>query len=181
LTIEQVGLNPTRAEFLPVLQSWGAQLRIGERGTECNEPIGEVHVQGGFEWALKEAKLEGGTIPLLIDELPLLAVVGSQLRGGLRIRDARELRVKETDRLSATAKNLIAMGAEVEEYDDGLFVGGPTRLKGARLESYGDHRIAMAFAIAALLADGPSEISGSQCVEISFPEFFDLLHSITEH
>ena len=183
LTIEKVGLNPTRAEFLPVLQSWGAQHRTSDLHHECNEPIGTVHVQGGLAGSapIKEAEVSGATIPLVIDELPLLAVVGTQLPGGLRIRDARELRVKETDRLAATAKNLKAMGAEVEEYEDGLFVAGPRKLKGAQLESFGDHRIAMAFAVAALLADSPSEISGAQCVEISFPEFFDLLQSITEH
>ncbi len=183
LTIEEVGLNPTRAELLPVLESWGAGVRTSDLRTECNEPIGTVHVHGGFTGAATEkgAEVSGATIPLVIDELPLLAVVGTQLPGGLRIRDARELRVKETDRLAATAKNLKAMGAEVEEYEDGLFVAGPTKLKGAQLESFGDHRIAMASAVAALLADGPSEISGAQCVEISFPEFFDLLHSITEH
>jgi 3-phosphoshikimate 1-carboxyvinyltransferase len=183
LTIEQVGLNPTRAEFLRVFQSWGAQHRTSDLHDECNEPIGTVHVQGGLAGSapLKKAEVGGATIPLVIDELPLLAVVGTQLPGGLRIRDARELRVKETDRLAATARNLKAMGAEVEEYEDGLFVAGPAKLKGAQLESFGDHRIAMAFAVAALLANGPSEISGAQCVEISFPEFFDLLHSITEH
>jgi 3-phosphoshikimate 1-carboxyvinyltransferase len=184
LTIERVGLNPTRAEFLLALQSWGARLSMSDVENECNEPVGTIRVNGGLDNVaanLNEAELSGAGIPLLIDELPLLAVVGTQLHGGLRIRDSGELRVKETDRLAATAKNLRAMGAKIKEYDDGLFVAGPTKLKGASLESYSDHRIAMAFAVAALIADGPSEIAGSQCVEISFPEFFDLLHSITEN
>jgi 3-phosphoshikimate 1-carboxyvinyltransferase len=117
-------------------------------------------------------------IPALIDELPLLAVAGSQIPGGIVIRDAAELRLKESDRLAATAINLRAMGAEVEEFEDGLEVFGPTRLRGAAIDSYGDHRIAMAFSVAALIASGDSEISGSECVEISFPEFFGLLESL---
>ena len=117
-------------------------------------------------------------IPSLIDELPLLAVVGTQISGGIEIRDASELRLKESDRLAATAQNLRAMGAEVQDFPDGLAVLGPTKLRGAKIDSFGDHRIAMAFSIAALIADGPSEIAGSECVEISFPEFYKILSSI---
>src|SRR5205085_10064471 len=125
--------------------------------------------------------LRGADVPALIDELPLLAVVGSQVEGGLEIRDARELRVKESDRISAVVENLRAMGAEVEEYEDGLRVGGPTPLRGARVRSFGDHRIAMAFAVAALKADGETYIEGAEeCVAVSFPEFFALLESVTE-
>jgi 3-phosphoshikimate 1-carboxyvinyltransferase len=116
----------------------------------------------------------------MIDELPLLAVIGSQLPTGLIIRDARELRFKETDRLAAVAKNLKAMGAAVEEFDDGLRIVGAARLQGAKLESFGDHRIAMAFSVAALLADGESEITGSECVAVSFPNFFAVLESLVE-
>jgi 3-phosphoshikimate 1-carboxyvinyltransferase len=118
-------------------------------------------------------------IPSLIDELPLLAVVGSQISGGIHIRDAGELRLKESDRLATTAANLRAMGAEVEEFEDGLSVSGPARLRGASIDSHGDHRIAMAFAVAGLIADGETEIGGSECVAISFPEFFDLLESLS--
>jgi len=114
----------------------------------------------------------------LIDELPLLAVVGSQIDGGVEIRDAAELRHKESDRLACTAQNLREMGVDVTEHDDGITVAGPVRLRGARLNSFGDHRIAMAFSIAALLADGPTEIDGADCVDISFPEFFRLLRSV---
>jgi 3-phosphoshikimate 1-carboxyvinyltransferase len=116
----------------------------------------------------------------LIDELPLLAVVGSQIEGGLEIRDAAELRVKESDRISTTVQNLRAMGAEVEEFDDGLRVAGPTRLRGAKIEPHGDHRIAMAFSVAGLLADGETEINEPECVGVSFPEFFELLESVVE-
>jgi 3-phosphoshikimate 1-carboxyvinyltransferase len=119
-------------------------------------------------------------IPSLIDELPLLAVVGSQLEGGIQIRDAAELRLKESDRLATTAANLRAMGAEVEELDDGLAVSGPTRLHGAEIDAHGDHRIAMAFSVAALIAEGETEIAGAECVGISFPEFFTLLESVAQ-
>jgi 3-phosphoshikimate 1-carboxyvinyltransferase len=116
----------------------------------------------------------------LIDELPMLAVLGTQLEGGIEIRDAAELRVKETDRIAATVHNLRAMGAEVTEHDDGLAVAGPIRLSGALIDARGDHRIAMAFAVAALLADGESEIAGAGCVAVSFPQFFELLESVVE-
>jgi 3-phosphoshikimate 1-carboxyvinyltransferase len=117
----------------------------------------------------------------LIDELPVLAVVGAGVEGGLEIRDARELRVKESDRISTTVANLRAMGARVEEFEDGLRVEGPVRLRGARVESYGDHRIAMAFAVAGLAAEGETLITGAEeCVAVSFPEFFPLLESLTE-
>jgi 3-phosphoshikimate 1-carboxyvinyltransferase len=111
----------------------------------------------------------------------VLAVVGTQVEGGLEIRDARELRVKESDRIGTTAANLRLMGAEVEEFEDGLRVFGPTRLRGARLSSYGDHRIAMAFAVAALAAEGETEIEGAEeCVGVSFPEFFPALERVAE-
>jgi 3-phosphoshikimate 1-carboxyvinyltransferase len=180
LTIEDVGLNPTRAAFLSVLSSWGADISSTDLQTERNEPYGTVNVRGGINKAPgeKESTLSRSMIPALIDELPLLAVVGSQISGGIRIRDAGELRLKESDRLATTASNLRAMGAEVEEFEDGLSVSGPVRLRGARIDSHGDHRIAMAFSIAALIAEGETEIDGSECVAISFPEFFRLLESL---
>ncbi len=154
-----------------------------ELQTECNEPVGTLRVSSSSDNALRsngERRLAPSQIPLLIDELPLLAVVGTQIAGGLEIRNAKELRVKETDRLAATVKNLRAMGADVEEYDDGLAVSGPTRLRGAVVDSFGDHRIAMGFAVAALVAEGETEIIGEECVDISFPEFFQLLEMVVE-
>jgi len=182
LTIEGVGLNPTRAAFLSVLRSWGAEIATSDLRTERNEPVGTIKVDGGLQSIShdEDRTLSGAMIPSLIDELPLLAVVGSQVSGGIQIRDAEELRLKESDRLQATAHNLRAMGAEVEEFDDGIAVSGPTELHGASIDSYGDHRIAMAFAVAALLATGETEIKGSECVAISFPEFYELLHSVAE-
>jgi 3-phosphoshikimate 1-carboxyvinyltransferase len=180
LTIEAVGLNPTRAAFLSVLSSWGAAISTTDLQTERNEPYGTVKVRGGIARGASddERTLSRSMIPSLIDELPLLAVAGSQIEGGIHIRDAGELRLKESDRLAATALNLRAMGAQVEEFDDGLSVHGPTKLRGALIDSHGDHRIAMAFSVAALIADGETEIAGSECVEISFPEFFGLLESL---
>ena len=180
LTIEGVGLNPTRAAFLSVLSSWGADISTDDVQTERNEPFGTIVVRGGINGAAGETErtLSHAMIPSLIDELPLLAVVGSQIPGGIRIRDASELRLKESDRLATTALNLRAMGAEVEEFEDGLWVSGPTQLHGALIDSRNDHRIAMAFAVAALIAKGETRIAGSECAAVSFPEFFPLLESL---
>jgi 3-phosphoshikimate 1-carboxyvinyltransferase len=182
LTIEGVGLNPTRAAFLSVLASWGADVSTDDLQTERNEPFGTIKVRGGLTATTtpSDRMLSRSIIPSLIDELPLLAVVGSQIDGGIQIRDAAELRHKESDRLSTTAANLRAMGTEVEEFDDGLAVSGPTRLCGALVDSHGDHRIAMAFSVAALIAEGETEITDAECVAISFPEFFTLLESLAK-
>ena len=182
LTIEGVGLNPTRAAFLSVLRSWGAELSTTDLRTERNEPIGTINLSGGLRSAVRDEDrtLSGAMIPSLIDELPLLALVGTQVSGGIQIRDAEELRLKESDRLQATANNLRAMGAEVDEFDDGIAVNGPTPLHGAAIDSYGDHRIAMAFTVAALIAEGETEIQNPDCVAISFPEFFGLLDKLAE-
>jgi 3-phosphoshikimate 1-carboxyvinyltransferase len=180
LTIEGVGLNPTRAAFLSVLTSWGADISTDDLQTERNEPYGTINVRGGLTGTAKDRTLSRSMIPSLIDELPLLAVVGSQIDGGIKIRDAAELRHKESDRLAATAANLRAMGVDVEEFDDGLAVSGPTQLHGALINSHGDHRIAMAFSVAALIAEGETEIAGHECVAISFPEFFPLLESLAK-
>lgn len=184
LEISDVGLNPTRAQIIQVMEQLGASVQVDEVREECNEPIGTLRIKGGAELApMKDWHsniLRGSLIPQLIDELPMLAIVGTQVRGGLTIRDAAELRLKESDRIGATVANLRAMGAEVEEYEDGLSVGGPTRLRGAMLDSRGDHRIAMAFAVAALLAEGESEINDAECAGVSFPEFFRLLESVVE-
>ena len=180
LTIEGVGLNPTRAAFLSVLTSWGANISTTDLQTERNEPYGTINVRGGLNGTATEPDrtLSRSMIPSLIDELPLLAVVGSQIEGGIQIRDAAELRHKESDRLAATAANLRAMGADVEEFEDGLAISGPTRLHGAVIDSHDDHRIAMAFSVAGLIAEGETQIDGAECVAISFPEFFTLLESV---
>jgi 3-phosphoshikimate 1-carboxyvinyltransferase len=182
LVIEGVGLNPTRSAFLSVLSSWGAEISTTDFRMERNEPVGTITVRGGIGEAKHDHDrvLDGDKVPLLIDELPLLAVVGTQIEGGIEIRDAGELRFKESDRLNATARNLLTMGADVDELRAGLRITRPAKLHGAAVDSFGDHRIAMAFSVAALVAKGDTEIHGSSSAAVSFPEFFDLLDSVTE-
>jgi 3-phosphoshikimate 1-carboxyvinyltransferase len=185
LQIANVGLNPTRTLFLEQMRAFGFAIDSDELREECNEPRGTVRVSGSRASSRASdttdtLTLHSALIPQLIDELPLLAMIGSQIDGGIEIRNAAELRLKESDRIAATVAGLRAMNAEVEEFDDGLRVAGPTRLRGSKIESRGDHRIAMSFAIAALLADGETEIKDADCVGISFPGFFELLDSVIE-
>ena len=120
-------------------------------------------------------ELAGGTIANLIDEIPVLAVLGTQFHGSLRVRDASELRVKECDRIDAIVKNLSEMGVEIEEFPDGFLIEGPQPLRGAVVQSFNDHRIAMAFAVAGLIAEGETVVEGAEAASVSLPEFFDLL------
>jgi 3-phosphoshikimate 1-carboxyvinyltransferase len=184
LDAEGVGLNPTRTMFVSMLRSLGVAIEVTDEREESYEPVGRVGVKGKLRAdppsPVDSTLVRGNLIAQLIDELPLLAVVGTQMPGGIEIRDAAELRRKESDRIDATVRNLRAMGAEVQEFEDGLAVNGRTQLRGAMLDSYGDHRIAMAFAVAALTAAGDSEIAGAECVGVSFPDFFRLLESLVE-
>jgi 3-phosphoshikimate 1-carboxyvinyltransferase len=179
LVIHNVGLNPTRSAVLDVLSGWGAPVKIVALRGESGELIGDV--------SISHAELSGGTlsgelIAQLIDELPMLAALGPYTEQGIEIRDAAELRVKESDRIAAVADNLRRMGARVEELPDGLRIEGRAagRLRGAEIDPRGDHRMAMAFAIAALGAEGSSVIRDSDCVGISYPEFFKVLEDIAE-
>ncbi|HEX8131008.1 MAG TPA: 3-phosphoshikimate 1-carboxyvinyltransferase [Pyrinomonadaceae bacterium] len=184
VVLAEVGLNETRTAILDTLHRLGVDVSVGDKRAESGEELGELRVRGhdgGLAPKSAGANVLGGElIAGLIDELPILCVLGTQVEGGLEIRDAAELRVKETDRIGAMVENLRSLGAEVEEYADGLRVGGRTRLRGARLESFGDHRIAMACAVAALISEGESELSGAEAVAVSFPEFFEMLESVTE-
>jgi len=184
LEVSDVGVNPTRALFLDQLRTMGLEVEITGVRENNHEPVGSIRVQGSRRQLSRGSdspiSVRGLVVPQLIDELPLLAVVGSQIEGGIEIRDAAELRVKESDRIAATALNLRAMGAHVEEFDDGLRVGGPVELRGAKIYPHGDHRIAMAFSVASLLAKGETEIGDAECVAVSFPEFFELLDSVVE-
>lgn len=183
LEVAGVGLNPSRVEFLRVVESFRLAVTFEDQCKSGHEPVGAIHVEGSRaakEYTDKPLTIDGDRIAGLIDELPLLAVIGSQLYGGIEIRDAGELRVKESDRIAATVAGLRAMGADAEEFDDGLRVAGRTRLRGARIDSRGDHRIAMSFAVAGLLAEGETEIEEAGCVSVSFPEFFELLESVVE-
>lgn len=174
LLVKNVGLNETRSGVLAVLIRMGAVIR--ERITSPQaEPIGVVDIQGGV---LKGTEIKGAEIANVIDELPILAVAGALAQGKTVIRDAGELRVKETDRLAAIATNLRAMGVTVTETESGLEIIGGSPLRGAKMDSFGDHRIAMAFAIAGLFADGETVITGTECVNTSYPSFYATLEGL---
>ena len=177
LVIQNVGLNPTRTAVLDVLASMGGDIHVLNVEMLHGELIGDVRVGSS---RLEGGEIPPGLIPRLIDELPVLAVVGTQTEKGLSFRGAGELRVKESDRLASIAENLRRMGAEVEELPDGLRVAGRQALRGAEIDSYGDHRIAMAFAVGGLVAQGTTLIRGSDCVDVSFPGFFDVLARVTD-
>ena len=174
LLIKNVGLNETRTGVLAVLVRMGAHVREIVENEEA-EPIGVIEIQGA---RLKGTVIEGKEIPNVIDEIPILAVAAALALGTTTIANASELRVKETDRLAAIATNLRAMGAQVSETEDGLEIVGGVPLKGARLDSFGDHRIAMAFAIAGLFAEGETVITNTECVNTSYPGFFQTLESL---
>jgi 3-phosphoshikimate 1-carboxyvinyltransferase len=168
LKLSGVGLNPTRAGFLSVLNSMGALVMESNYRETDNEPRGDLEVG---EARLNGVDVEGWRIPAMIDEVPLLAVLGCRARGETVVRGAGELRVKESDRITAVCGELAKMGANITETPDGFAVRGPVSLRGARVDSRGDHRIAMALAVAALCADGETVISGWECANISFPGF----------
>jgi 3-phosphoshikimate 1-carboxyvinyltransferase len=177
LVLENVGLNPTRSGMLDVLAALGARVRVLELQEVNSELRGSLKVEAG---ALKGTTVSGGQAAALIDELPVLAAIAPYTEHGIEIRDAKELRVKESDRIATVAQSLRAMGAQVEEYPDGLRVPGNQKLHGAEVDSHGDHRIAMAFSIAALRAQGETRILGADAARISFPEFYQMLAAITE-
>jgi 3-phosphoshikimate 1-carboxyvinyltransferase len=179
LVLHDVGLNPTRTAVLDLLAGWGVPISLLSVRESGGELIGDV--------AIRHSPVEGGEIAgdevaQLIDELPMLAALGPFTEKGIEIRDAKELRVKESDRIAVVAENLRRLGAEVEERPDGLRVGGRSagKLHGAEIETHGDHRIAMAFAVAALGAEGPSKILDAGCADVSFPGFFEVLEKIVE-
>jgi 3-phosphoshikimate 1-carboxyvinyltransferase len=176
LLVRGVGLNETRTAFLGVLLRMGAQVREAIEDVDQLEPRGIVEVTGV---PLKGTVLQGREISQSIDELPILAVAGALANGQTIIRHAQELRVKETDRIAAIAHNLRTMGAQVTEMNDGLQIHGPAPLHGARVASFGDHRIAMAFAIAGLFAEGETIVQNADCIRESYPEFATVLEQFT--
>jgi len=177
LTIPGLLLNPTRARLLDVLIGLGLRITMADLEEQHGELVGALEVRGG---SLKGARISGGDAAALIDEIPVLAAIAPYTSDGIEIRDARELRVKESDRIASVAKNLRLMGAEVEEFEDGLRIPGGQKLHGASLDSFGDHRIAMAFAVAALRADGDTEIRRAEAAVISYPEFFSVLDNLLQ-
>jgi len=176
ITVSNAGLNPGRTGFIEIMRKMGANISISDKTSACNEPAGSITALSS---RLEGTDIGGRLIPASIDELPVIAVVATQAEGMTIIRDAEELRVKETDRIEAVAENLRAMCADVEVTEDGLIIHGKQQLKGAVLESYGDHRIAMAFSIAGLVASGKTVIKDAECVNISFPGFFSFLRKLT--
>jgi len=179
LVIDSLGLNPTRATLLDVLTALGAHISVLNLEEKHSELVGTVQIAAPAE-GLGTTAVSGALAAQLIDELPVLAAIAPSTSGGIRIRDAKELRVKESDRIALVASNLRAMGAEVMEFEDGLDVPGGQKLHGATIDSGGDHRIAMAFSVAALRTEGETLIQGAESAAISFPEFFDLLDLVAE-
>jgi 3-phosphoshikimate 1-carboxyvinyltransferase len=177
ITIKGVGINPTRTGLLGALKDMGAKIEIDNVRTLSGEPVADINCKGGAE--LTAIAITKEEIPALIDEFPILCVAATQATGTTTIRGADELRVKESDRIRSMATELRKMGAEIEEFEDGLSITGRSELKGAFIESYGDHRIAMATAIAGLIADGATTINGVSAVNISFPGFFEIIRRLT--
>jgi 3-phosphoshikimate 1-carboxyvinyltransferase len=177
LLLDNLGLNPTRATLLDVLATLGAKTSVLNLEQRSGELAGTVQLVAPKD-GLTGATISGALAAQLIDELPVLAAIAPYTRNGIRIRDAKELRVKESDRIALVAENLRRMGAEVTEVEDGLDVPGGQALHGAEIDSGGDHRIAMAFSVAALRAEGESIIHGAESADISFPEFFSLLDQV---
>jgi 3-phosphoshikimate 1-carboxyvinyltransferase len=177
LTVEGLLLNPTRAAVLDMLAEMGARILTLNLEVHNGELVGAVKLEAS---PLKGASISGAQTAALIDELPVLATIAPYTQEGIEFRDARELRVKESDRIAALAAGLRAMGAAVEEREDGLRIPGRQKLRGARVDSAGDHRIVMAFAVAALRAEGETTITGAQAAAVSYPEFFSVLDALVE-
>jgi 3-phosphoshikimate 1-carboxyvinyltransferase len=179
LLLRHIGVNASRTALIDALKSVGARIEIQNPRVAHGEPVADILIRSS---ELKgNLDLSGAVIANLIDEIPILTVAGARLDGTLTIRDARELRVKESDRIRSIIDNLRAMGAEVEEFDDGLRLTGGQRLRGARVDSYDDHRIAMAFAVAGLIAEGETEILNADAASVSLPEFYQLLSASGAH
>jgi len=175
LFLTDVGLNSGRRGILDLLVEMGASIEISGNRLHGGEPVADLRVRPA---ALRGGKIGGPQIPQVIDEVPILSVLATQSEEGMEIRDARELRVKESDRIRSVVENLRAMGARVEEFQDGLAIPGRQRLHGAAVKTFGDHRIAMAFAVAGLVADGETVIEGAECAGVSFPNFFSVLEEL---
>lgn len=176
LILDRILRNPTRIGFYGALQKMGAGMDCLEKWEEAGETVGKLKV---FHRPLKEITITKGDVPGLIDELPIIAILATQAEGKTEVLGAEELRVKECDRIHAVCKNLKTMGADIEELDDGFIINGPTPLHGAKIETFHDHRIAMAFTIAGLVANGDVILDHPECASISYPEFYDELERLS--
>jgi 3-phosphoshikimate 1-carboxyvinyltransferase len=175
LLIRNVGINPLRTGVIDVLRRMGGNIEITNEREVSGEPVGDILVKSGD---LRATVIEGDMIPKAIDELPVIAAAACFAEGETVIRDASELRVKETDRIKAMTEELLKLGARATEFEDGMSIEGGKKLIGAKCSSWGDHRIAMAVAITATRAKGVTEIDGAECVSVSFPGFFDVLRRL---
>jgi len=175
--IKGVGINPTRTGFLDVLKEMGASIRIENAHDLCGEPVADIFVKSS---GLRATKIGGRLIPRVIDEIPVLAVAATQAEGVTEISDAQELRVKESDRIGNVVSELSKMGALLKEKEDGMTIYGGKKLVGSTVNSYGDHRIAMALTVAGLIADGETNIDDVACIDTSFPQFMNILSGMVE-
>ena len=175
LTVPNLLMNPTRARLLDILMQMGLQISVTQLDEVNGEMVGSLQVEGA---KLKSATIAGADSAALIDEIPVLAAIAPFTEQGIEVRDAKELRVKESDRITSIVTNLRKLGAEVEEREDGLKIPGGQSLQGTELDSFGDHRIAMAFAVAALRAQGETLIQGAESASISYPAFFETLQEL---
>lgn len=175
IILKDVLRNPTRTGFYAALEMMGGELESLEERVENGESIGTLKIRTA---GLRGITIEGDMIPALIDEIPLIAILATQAEGTTIVKDARELRFKESDRITAIVSNLAKMGVPVKEYQDGFAITGPMKLKGCNIQTHGDHRIAMAFAIAGLISDAKVTLDDSTCVDISFPEFYTQLEEV---
>lgn len=175
IVLENVGINETRAGIIEVLQQMGANLEVKIDDEAAAEPTATLTIRTSH---LQGTTIGGATIPTLIDEIPVLALLATQANGKTIIRDAEELKVKETDRITAVVDELKKLGANIEATDDGMVIEGPTRLHGGKLRTYGDHRIGMMAAVAALITDGAVEIDDAECIAVSYPTFFEHVDAI---
>ncbi|MEK4252850.1 3-phosphoshikimate 1-carboxyvinyltransferase [Ureibacillus sp. FSL K6-2830] len=172
IVLKNVGINPTRAGIIEVLQQMGANVAVDQELSDAAEPTATITIRTSN---LKGTTIEGDIIPRLIDEIPIIALLATQAEGTTIIRDAEELKVKETDRITAVVTELKKLGADITATDDGMIINGPTSLKGAKLSTYGDHRIGMMAAIASLITDSSIEIDDADCIAVSYPTFFEHL------
>lgn len=177
IILKNVGVNETRAGIIDVLQAMGADLEVVIEDEQAAEPTAAITVRTSN---LKGTTIEGAIIPRLIDEIPVLALLATQAQGKTIIKDAEELKVKETDRITAVVTELKKLGADIEATDDGMVINGPVKLHGGALQSYGDHRIGMMAAVAALITDGPVDIDDADCVAVSYPTFFEHIDSLID-
>lgn len=174
--IKNVGLNETRTGIIDVLEAMNGNFEVIDKRVESGEVVGDLIVR--YSDKLIGTTIDSNLIPRLIDEIPVIAILATQANGTTVIKDAKELKVKESNRIKAVVENLKNMGAEIEELEDGMVIKGKTKLKGANIKTFNDHRIAMAFSVASLISEGKLNLDNTACIDISFPGYFDLINNL---